>query len=228
MNGVFGNIAHIIRLPDLVTITNALLGFTAILMAAIEEWNSAAILILIAALADGLDGALARRGEPSVFGLNLDSLADLVSFGVAPAVMGYFLIGSIPIAFILPAMYLMCGILRLARFNVSQFEEQPGDDEFVGLPITAAGVCIALLVLVAVDSMILVGAYMILSVLMVSRIGYPKVRNFKILIPVGIVGIIFCHIIGLEVVFCFSWPLLVIIGGYLISPLIKEVYHVLR
>ncbi|ATZ60924.2 MAG: CDP-diacylglycerol--serine O-phosphatidyltransferase [Methanosarcinales archaeon Met12] len=226
MNGSrLGNIAHMIRLPDMVTIANALLGFTAILMVAIGELSNAAILILVAALADGLDGALARRGEPSVFGLNLDSLADSISFGMAPAVMGYFLIGSFPIAFILPAMYLMCGILRLARFNVSR------DDEFVGLPITAAGVCVALLALVAVDSLILVGAYMILSVLMVSRIGYPKVRNFKILIPVGIVviiGIILGYIIGLGVVSCFSWPLLVIIGGYLISPLIKEVYHVFR
>lgn len=219
-----------IRLPDMVTVANALLGFTAILMAAIGELNNAAILILVAALADGLDGALARKTEPSVFGLNLDSLADLISFGVAPAVMGYFLIGSIPLAFILPAIYLVCGILRLARFSVSQFEE-PGDDEFVGLPITAAGVCVALLVLIAVDSLVLIGAYMILSILMVSRIGYPKVRNFKILAPVGIVviiGIIFCYIIGLDVIFCFSWPLLIMTAGYLISPLIKGVYHVFR
>ncbi|MCD5409652.1 MAG: CDP-diacylglycerol--serine O-phosphatidyltransferase [Methanocellales archaeon] len=219
-----------IRLPDMVTVANALLGFTAILMAAIGELNNAAILILVAALADGLDGALARKIEPSVFGLNLDSLADLISFGAAPAVMGYFLIGSFSLAFILPAVYLMCGILRLARFNMSQFEE-PGDDEFVGLPITAAGVCVALLVLIAVDSLLLIGAYMILSMLMVSRIRYPKVRNFKILAPVGIVviiGIIFCYIIGLDAIFCFSWPLLIIIGGYLISPLIMGVYHVFR
>lgn len=224
------DITRMIGLSDLVTIANALLGFAAILVAVIGELNNAAILILVAALADGLDGALARRTESSVFGLNLDSIADSISFGVAPAVMGYLLIGGSPIAFILPAIYLVCGILRLARFNMSQFEEL-GDDGFVGLPITAAGVCVALLILIVADSSILIGAYMVLSVLMVSRIRYPAIRDFKILALVGmvaIIGVIFCYMIDLEVISCFSWPLLIMTAGYIISPLIMGVYHVFR
>jgi CDP-diacylglycerol--serine O-phosphatidyltransferase len=218
---------HMVKMPDVVTIINAVLGFAAILLAMRGEMTHAAGLILVAAGADGLDGALARRIGHSVIGLNLDSLADAVSFGVAPAVMGYSLMSgeNLYIAFILPAAYMTCGILRLARFNISKKR-----DEFVGLPITAAGACTALLVLADADFLALIGAYMILSVLMIGTVSYPKIRSFKILIAVGIVIIIditSCYIMGLGL-FYFTWSLLIMMAGYIISPLAMEVYHVLR
>jgi len=79
----------LLRLPDLVTILNILFGFTAILFVLNGYVYGAIILILVAALADGVDGAVARRFESGVFGEHLDSFADLISFGVAPAVIYY-------------------------------------------------------------------------------------------------------------------------------------------
>jgi CDP-diacylglycerol--serine O-phosphatidyltransferase len=94
------SIYRLIKLPDLVTLLNALLGFTAVLMVVQSPSNvyHASILIILAVIADGiilaviadgLDGAIARSMEYGVLGENLDSLADVISFGLAPAVIAY-------------------------------------------------------------------------------------------------------------------------------------------
>ena len=80
-------IIRLIRIPDLITILNILFGFAAILFVLNGDAYGAIILILAAALADGVDGAVARHFESGVFGEHLDSFADIISFGVAPAVI---------------------------------------------------------------------------------------------------------------------------------------------
>lgn len=101
----------------------------------------ALILLLIAAIADGADGYIARRFKGGELGEQLDSLADAVSFGVAPALLIYLQFGQInplvgdpdPLVAVFPIFYAICGVLRLARFN-SMASSKTG---FEGLPITA-------------------------------------------------------------------------------------------
>ncbi len=209
-------IIRLIRLPDLITILNILFGFTAILLVLNNGVDSAIVLILAAALADGMDGAVARRVEFGVFGEHLDSFADAISFGIAPAVIYYAVASSDHHAIVcaFSAAYLICGILRLVRFGILD------DPEFRGLPITAAGT-FAVLLLYLVDSPYLVtGVFAILSVLMISNIRYPKVRSLTILVPLAAIFIlaIVAHFIGFYN--WFAWILFILIGIYMISPLV--------
>lgn len=211
-----------IRLPDLVTILNILFGFTAILLVLNGDVYGAIILILAAALADGVDGAVARRFESGVFGENLDSFADIISFGVAPAVI-YYAIASDSnhtIVCAVSAAYLICGTLRLVRFGIIDLPV------FSGLPITAAGT-FAVLSLYTIDSQYLAIAatciFAMLSVLMISNVQYPKVRSMGVLALLASVFIftIAAHYFG----FCescnwFAWILFVLVGIYVMCPFI--------
>lgn len=161
--------------PNVLTGVNLAIGMLALVYSIQGKFVVGAILILIAALMDRLDGKLARKmGVCSDFGKELDSLADLVSFGVAPAVTAYLwrleqlgMIGALVMI-----LFVVCGALRLARFNVLNISGY-----FLGVPITVAGSLVALVVLfagplhVVVDAAILVA----LAGLMVSSIKLPKI-----------------------------------------------------
>lgn len=212
------NILRMIKLPDLVTVVNALLGFTAILMVVYGNISSAAALVVLAAVADGVDGILARKIEHSAFGINLDSLADLISFGVAPAMIGYLLMKDVNpyVASALSAAYLVCGTLRLARFNVSAKA-----DVFLGLPITACGIWIALLVMARAHTWVLTGSFVILPILMVSDIGYSKIRDKRVMIPAGIVFIVtVASYVAFRDLYWFAIIGLGVMGCYILSPLV--------
>ncbi len=220
------NILRMIKLPDLVTVVNALLGFTAILMIVYGDLSSAAALIILAAVADGVDGVLARNVEHSTFGINLDSLADLISFGVAPAMIGYLLMKEVNpyAASALSAAYLVCGTLRLARFNVSA-----KTDVFIGLPVTACGIWVALLVMARVDAWILMASFVILPILMVSDIRYSKTGDKRIVIPAGVVFItaVASYVVIRELYWCIAMGLIAM-GCYILSPLVLRRKHGIR
>lgn len=172
------NILKAIRPPDLLSLLNAILGFVSILAAFNGKYEFSVLLIILAAASDGVDGFLARRFGSGPLGPNLDSLADLISFGVAPAVF-------VSSAFRLPwyeaaigAIYLSCGILRLARFNASP----KSDQLFEGLPIPPCGIAVASSVLLGRPELTL-ALMLILSALMVSSIPYPKVRSRRVAMP---------------------------------------------
>lgn len=184
---VFGQL----RPPDLFTLLNALLGFAAVLTACRGEIQIAFMLILSAAVADGLDGFLARRMGASMLGPNLDSMADLISFGVAPAVLVAALLRSPwpgspwtawALCVIFCGTFLVCGILRLARFNISP----KNDLYFEGLPIPAAGIIASASVLLERPTMTFI-LMLLLSVLMVSSLPYPKIRDLKLAVPLAVV-----------------------------------------
>jgi len=220
------NILRMIKLPDLVTTVNVLLGFTAILMIAYGDLSSAAALIILAAVADGVDGVLARNVEHSAFGINLDSLADLISFGVAPAMMGYLLMKDVCpyVASALSAAYLVCGTLRLARFNVLA-----KTDVFIGLPITACGIWVALLVMTGADAWVLMASFAILPMLMVSDIKYSKTRDKSVMILAGVVFItaVISYVALRELYWCIIIGLIVM-GCYILSPLALRRKHGIR
>ncbi|MFD2114991.1 CDP-diacylglycerol--serine O-phosphatidyltransferase [Paenibacillus yanchengensis] len=165
-------------IPSLFTIGNLFLGIIAIIMVFNGDTPMAVMMIIIAMLLDGVDGRIARAlNAQSEFGKELDSLADVVSFGAAPAFIMYVVAFQdmySPAAWIITALFPICGALRLARFNV--ITSNAG--YFIGLPIPAAGSVLATLSLFS-DSIplgILVLATVVLALLMVSTVRYP---NFK-------------------------------------------------
>ena len=215
--GTDSNILRLIRLPDLITILNALFGFTAILYVLNDDPGGAAMLVLAAAIADAVDGAVARRVESGVFGEHLDSFADMISFCIAPALIYYTIVGveHHAIACIFSAAYIVCGVLRLVRFGMLDLLA------FRGLPITAAGTFTALFLYLSMNSHYLSTAvFAVFSVLMISNIPYPKLRLLTIQIPLAVVFIltIVTHCIG--VYNWFAWILFILIAIYVISPLV--------
>lgn len=189
-------------LPSLLTIGNLLCGVYAIVAVYNDDYTRSAAAILVALILDGLDGAVARlTGSQSDFGVQLDSLADLVSFGVAPAILSYawairpysqigWLFGSI----IPTALFVSSGAFRLARFNV---QTRTLDKRyFVGLPIPAAAAVIASFVLFLREwpslilfqrelisrrftSALMVVIVYALSFLMVSRLRYRSLKEIE-------------------------------------------------
>ncbi|MDP4095979.1 CDP-diacylglycerol--serine O-phosphatidyltransferase [Paenibacillus sp. P96] len=165
-------------IPNMFTLCNLFLGIIAILMAVDGQYSHAAIMVIVAMLLDGLDGRVARAlNAQSEFGKELDSLSDVISFGVAPAVIMYLVAlqsASPALAWTVTAIFPMCGALRLARFNVVSGSR----GYFTGLPIPAAGGVLATLSLFHQDISLfsMAVATLLLSYLMVSSLKYP---NFK-------------------------------------------------
>ena len=166
-------------IPNLFTIGNLFLGIIAIMLAFHDNYSLAALMVIIAMLCDGLDGRVARAlNAQSEFGKELDSLSDVISFGVAPAFIMYVTalsdVTPQALTWVVTAIFPICGALRLARFNV--IEGTPG--YFTGLPIPAAGGVICTLALFGDDisAPFLIIAMLLVSYLMVSTVRYP---NFK-------------------------------------------------
>jgi CDP-diacylglycerol--serine O-phosphatidyltransferase len=164
-------------LPNMFTIANLFLGIISIIFVFNNEHELAAMMVIIAMLADGLDGRVARAlNAQSDFGRELDSLSDVISFGVAPAFIMYVVAfqDMQALGWIVTAIFPICGALRLARFNVISGNH----DCFVGLPIPAAGGILSTLALFYADIpvFVLLICTILLSALMVSNIKYP---NFK-------------------------------------------------
>lgn len=164
-------------LPSLFTIGNLLLGIVSLVLAFEGEVGYASIMVIIGMFLDGLDGRVARMlNAQSEFGKELDSLSDVISFGVAPSFIMYtVLLNQFGMAgILLTSLFPIAGALRLARFN----SQPTSPNYFVGLPITAAGGILATFSLYqhVFDDWMLITGMIILSYLMVSTVRYP---NFK-------------------------------------------------
>jgi CDP-diacylglycerol--serine O-phosphatidyltransferase len=173
-------------LPNLFTTGNLFCGFWAIISVFQEQYFYAALAILLASVFDSLDGKVARlSGTMSKFGVQYDSLSDLISFGVAPALLAFSwaLRPYGKFGWLAAFLFVVCGALRLARFNV---QSSSGDSKhFKGLPIPGAASMIALTILLYLrlietgwvkDIVILVMIY-ILAFLMVSTIPYQSFKE---------------------------------------------------
>lgn len=177
-------------LPNLFTTAGLFLGVYAIIKASHGEFLTAAIAIIVAHLCDGLDGRIARlTNTTSQFGVEYDSLADLVAFGVAPGVLAYrwALEPWGAWGWLAVSLFVACGALRLARFNV-----QTGHVEkrhFIGLPIPAAADMIAATVLVYYffggqgatnKHLVLLLLVYALALLMVSNVRYYSFKDIDL------------------------------------------------
>jgi len=175
-------------LPNIFTTFNLFAGFFAIISAVEMKFTTAAISILIAGGFDLLDGKIARAtNTSSQFGVEYDSLADLVSFGIAPMLMIYLWalkpLGRL--GWLASFLFMACGALRLARFNTNI--EIADSEYFIGLPIPAAAGMAATTVLftdkinLSVNSLIILIFLYLLSFLMVSAIRFQSLKNILFL-----------------------------------------------
>ena len=172
-------------LPNLFTTANLFCGVYAIISTLNNKFYHAAIAILLANIFDIADGKVARiTNTTSKFGVEYDSLCDLVSFGVAPAILIYWwaLKPFGRFGWMASFLFIACGALRLARFNVMVEVAEKG--RFIGLPIPAAASTIASLFLflhflgkIAEKNIIILIATYILSFLMVSNIRYLSFKE---------------------------------------------------
>lgn len=203
--------SRIYLLPNFFTAGNLFFGFLAAIRciqandigsdtgAAAVLYTEAIMYLLIAVICDALDGRVARLGgRESLFGAEFDSLADIVSFGVVPGLLVFFLIlsptESFPffqqIGWFIGFIYLVCAAVRLARFNVLTHPMLPpaqklkSTKDFLGLPVPAAAGTIASIVLVMVKYelaawvRLLLPVFMILiAYLMVSNVSYPSFKH---------------------------------------------------
>lgn len=173
-------------IADIVSIANASSGFLSIIMVTTGNFVLAAKFMLLSVIFDALDGWVARkinRKDEFDFGKNVDSLSDIISFGVAPGMFLYVL--SIPygisyFSIIVALSIVICGILRLSRFNVLTDSR---DDTFIGLPIPSTALIIGSFYLSGFFNASLALIIMIVvSLFMISTIKYPKFRGIKTLI----------------------------------------------
>jgi len=135
-------------LPNLVTTASLFAGFYSLVSILNKDFRTAAIMIFVSAVCDGLDGKVARMtGTTSKFGVEYDSLADVVAFGVTPALLAYSwaLTPYHELGWVAAFLFVACGALRLARFNVQVNTVE--SKRFVGLPIPAAACMVASTVL---------------------------------------------------------------------------------
>lgn len=167
------------HLPNVLTFFNLTFGFLSLTYTVDGKYNIAALMIILSVVMDSLDGRAARRFDAvGDLGKNLDSLSDVVSFGVAPAllVFEYQLILIPYIGKIVCILYCVAGAFRLARFNVT-----PSSDHFQGVPITFAGGIIALssFISASISPLFWAGLLLLLAVLMVSNLKVPKINTKK-------------------------------------------------
>ena len=228
-------------LPSLLTLGNLLGGFYAIVCVYNGEYVHAAVAILISGILDALDGAVARlTGSATEFGVQLDSLADLVSFGVAPGMLAYAwaLLPFNRVGWLACFLFVGCGALRLARFNIQV--RKVDKRYFVGLPIPAAAALIASFVLFmkdsssvilfhreilssSVTSILVAVAVYFLSFLMVSRIRYPSLKGIDFRKPRPFALLL---VLILSILLVASQPTLLIFGFcllYVLSGMLRYV-----
>ena len=226
-------------LPNLFTTASLFCGFLALTFVYHNKIDYAVWAILFAILFDGLDGKIARlTGTSSSFGVNYDSLSDLVSFGVAPGFIVYKLANSVhnKAALAASVLYVICGALRLARFNVQVRAEE--SQAFVGLPIPgAAGMLLSTVMVYRYHEWIFIQRTLpllavLLACLMVSKIPYfslkrvhlERRRPFNTLVGMVLITgllIVFSDYYDILILICFASYVVIGIAAYLHVPVWK-------
>ncbi|AHF90569.1 CDP-diacylglycerol--serine O-phosphatidyltransferase [Opitutaceae bacterium TAV1] len=251
--------SRIYFLPNLMTAGNIFCGFGAVIRCiqanfaarisevsplppeAIDYYKQAVWLIFGAMAFDALDGRLARMGgRESLFGAEFDSLADVVSFGLAPCLMMFFLIMSPSqgypifqdIGWLLGFVYLLCAAIRLARFNVIthpllQRNEAYSNKDFVGLPVPAAAGTVGALVLFLLHlasqdktlhrwaALSLPFLLLLIAILMVSTVRYPSGKQIDLQTRTPLVTFLLLGIVLATVIMFKEFGMLACCLGYI-------------
>jgi CDP-diacylglycerol--serine O-phosphatidyltransferase len=168
------NIFRTVKVADIFTVGNLSCGVISIFAAASDHFGLAAALMVSALVMDTFDGKVAKwMHQANAFGKQLDSLADLISFGVAPAAFYYCLRDPGVSSSLILVLFTICGMLRLARYNISDAEG------FEGVPITVNGFVFPLLYLIYLfhpaSLSVWPATYATMSVLMVSSLRFKRI-----------------------------------------------------
>ncbi len=213
--------------PSILTLLGLCSGITAIKFAIESEWSASVAAILCAMVFDMLDGRAARfLGADTRFGAQLDSLADLVSFGVAPGVLVYMwsLARMGDAGWIAALIFCACSAIRLARFNVQSVRDEGSSEHnpyFTGLPTPAAAGLLMLPMLVSFqighawlrDPLVSGATIMIAASLMVSRLPTPSIKYMR---PARQHRLLVWGFVGLLAGFMLTWPWLTMTIGMVI------------
>lgn len=224
----------VLVLPTLFTVGNLFCGYYAILSTMNGLYAHAAYAIGIAILLDSMDGFIARlTHSTSAFGLQLDSLADVISFGIAPSVLA-LVWGMQPVdqrlAWIAAFTFTICGAMRLARFNI-----QAGNlKHFVGLPIPAGGGAIAAIVHFfgervtgTAAASLMAAVVFALALLMISTLRFSSLKHVALGRKSHLAVLVMALVVAL--IFYLSRPtLLALAGGYVLSGPVARLYSMLR
>jgi len=237
--------------PSLFTIGNIFCGYYAIIWTLRGNWDYAAILIGVGYILDGLDGRIARLTKTaSDFGVQLDSLADIVTFGVAPAILAFSWgfaategmagntakhvheLGSVG-----SFAFVVCGALRLARFNL-QAKKPPETSSkryFVGLPIPAGAGLIAAVVHYFKTPTLMIGSallwallILLIAFLMISTVRYPSFKEFDVKKAKPSLALFVTAMLIWLTIFYSEEVLLAMATIYVSSGLILKLVHTVR
>lgn len=232
-------------LPNAFTAGSMFLAILSLIWASQESFAWACWAIVVSMVLDGLDGRVARlTGTNSKFGVEFDSLADVVAFGVAPAMLVYFYIGQYygRLGVIVCALFVVFGAIRLARFNITTTCEP---NSFIGLPIPAAAIFLVSWILLneahhllglhsspkldALDNkLVLCGTFgytllcvvLIVGILMVSNIRYPSFKKIKWDLRIFIVLLVLCGILIYRPIEALTF----VMSGYVLYGIIRWIF----
>src|SRR5262244_1879250 len=237
--------------PSLFTIGNIFCGYYSIISTLRGNWDYAAILIGIGYILDGLDGRIARLTKTaSEFGVQLDSLADVITFGVAPAILAFSwgfsasegIEGSVAkhvhqLGSVATFAFVVCGALRLARFNLQTKKppEASAKRYFVGLPIPAAAGMIAAVVHFFKTPTLMIGSallwaflILLLAFLMISTVRYFSFKEVDVKKAKPSLALFFTAMLISLIIFYSEEVLLAMATIYVSSGLIAKLFHTVR
>jgi CDP-diacylglycerol--serine O-phosphatidyltransferase len=200
-------------LANILTVLSLICGFVSIIFSLESHFTFACWAIIFSVIFDGLDGQIAKRNPvPSEFGRELDSLVDVISFGIAPSILGYIFVYQAFYFWATSALfiYLFCSVFRLAKYNITPKKKLV--NYFYGLPTTVSGGIVASFVLIyrrKQDSLapqhiplIFIFIVLILAFLMVSRVRYLNLDGLKQLLGERIILVTSVLVIPLIIAAC--------------------------
>ena len=224
-------------LPNMFTLVGVCIGLTSIKFAFDERFGLAIVCIIVAGLIDGLDGRIARliKGTSQV-GKELDSLTDVISFGVAPAFIMYFWqLNSLGrVGWLICLIYVICVALRLARFNVSSETQASWKDNFFeGVPSPAGGILVLMpliyskseLQIINLDYSYFVPAlFILISILLISKL--PTYSFKKIAVPRRLtIFLLFAVVLFFGMLLIYTYNVMVISSLVYLTLIPFSIYH---
>jgi CDP-diacylglycerol--serine O-phosphatidyltransferase len=237
--------------PSLFTVGNIFCGYYAIIWTLRGNWDYAAILIGVGYILDGLDGRIARLTKTaSDFGVQLDSIADIVTFGVAPAILAFSwgfaategVAGNVAkhvhqLGSVASFAFVVCGALRLARFNLQAKKppEMSSKRYFVGLPIPAGAGMIGAVVHFFKTPTLMIGSallwallILLIAFLMISTVRYPSFKEFDVKKAKPSLALFVTAMLIWLIIFYSEEVLLAMATIYVSSGLIIKLVHTVR
>ena len=224
-------------LPNMFTLVGVCIGLTSIKFAFDERFGLAIICIIVAGLIDGLDGRIARliKGTSQV-GKELDSLTDVISFGVAPAFIMYFWqLNSLGrVGWLICLIYVICVALRLARFNVnSETQASWKDNFFEGVPSPAGGILVLMPLIYSKSELQIINLnytyfvpalFILISILLISKL--PTYSFKKIAVPRRLtIFLLFAVVLFFGMLLIYTYNVMVISSLVYLTLIPFSIYH---